>query len=147
MELQGADYGSLLEPKAAYEIDGARFDSLEQFYDEVSAVIVPGFRWGRNLDAFNDLLRGGFGTPEGGFEIRWKNHQLSRSRLGHREMAKRLREMLRRSHGSHRLRLLGRLLLAHLRLGPTVFDELEEIIRSHGAGGAESSDGVRLLLE
>ena len=62
-------------------------------------------------------------------------------------MVRKLRPMLRRSHGSYRLHLLGRLLRAHLRLGPTVFDELEEIIRAHGAGGAEASDGVRLLLE
>ena len=147
MGLQQADYASTLEPKAVYEIDGARFHSLDEFYDEVSAVLAPGASWGRSLDAFNDILRGGFGTPEGGFEIRWKNHAMSRSRLGHRETARQLRQMLRRSHRSHRPRLLGRLLLAHLRLGPTIFDELEEIIRAHGAGGSEASDGVRLLLD
>ena len=147
MGLQQADYASTLEPKAVYEIDGARFHSLDEFYDEVSAVLVPGASWERNLDAFNVILRGGFGTPEGGFEIRWKNHAMSRSRLGHLETARQVRQMLRRSHRSHRARLLGRLLLAYLRLGPTIFDELEEIIRAHGAGGREASDGVRLLLE
>ena len=44
--------------------------------------MIPDAYWGRNLDAFNDVLRGGFGTPEGGFTLRWKNHATSRRRLG-----------------------------------------------------------------
>jgi len=53
-----------------YEIDGQRFSTLEDFYTEVSRVVIPGADWGHNLDAFNDILRGGFGTPEGGFTVR-----------------------------------------------------------------------------
>ena len=53
-----------------YEIDGTRFHTLEEFFDEIGTVLIPGSEWGRNLDAFNDILRGGFGTPEGGFTIR-----------------------------------------------------------------------------
>ena len=49
------------------EIDGDNFSSIDEFYDEISRVLVPGVEWGRNLSAFNDILRGGFGTPEGGF--------------------------------------------------------------------------------
>ena len=41
-----------------YEIDGEHFSTLEAFYE------------GRNLDAFNDILRGGFGTPDEGFVLR-----------------------------------------------------------------------------
>ncbi len=50
---------------AEYVFDGAKITSLEAFYDEVSNVLVPGASWGRNLNAFNDILRGGFGTPGG----------------------------------------------------------------------------------
>lgn len=64
-----------------YEIDGAKFATLDGFYDEVSRVLIPNAVWGRNLDAFNDILRGGFGTPDDGFVLRWKNHQLSQERL------------------------------------------------------------------
>jgi RNAse (barnase) inhibitor barstar len=64
-----------------FEIDGASFETLEGFYDEVSRVLVRGRFWGRNLDAFNDILRGGFGTPDEGFVLRWRNHDLSRRRL------------------------------------------------------------------
>ena len=66
-----------------YEIDGRRFHTLEEFFDEISTVLIPGSEWGRNLDAFNDILRGGFGTPEGGFTIRWQNHAVSQERLGY----------------------------------------------------------------
>jgi RNAse (barnase) inhibitor barstar len=64
-----------------YEIDGADFSNLDEFYDEISRVLVPGVSWGRNLDAFNDILRGGFGTPEDGFTLHWKSHELSKHRL------------------------------------------------------------------
>jgi RNAse (barnase) inhibitor barstar len=53
--------------KKTLHVDGSEFSTLEGFYDHVSLRIVPGAEWGRNLDAFNDILRGGFGTPEEGF--------------------------------------------------------------------------------
>jgi RNAse (barnase) inhibitor barstar len=70
-----------MSPKPTYEIDGARFTTLEEFFDEISRVLIHGATWGRNLNAFNDILRGGFGTPEGGFILRWLNSDLSRDRL------------------------------------------------------------------
>lgn len=44
-----------MAPKKVYEIDGAAFSTLEEFYSEVSRKIVPGADWGHNLDAFNDI--------------------------------------------------------------------------------------------
>src|SRR5438093_13764258 len=70
-----------------YEIDGRRFSTLEDFYAEVSRVVIPGADWGHNLDAFNDIFRGGFGTPEGGFTVRWLQHAVSKDRLGCPETA------------------------------------------------------------
>lgn len=64
-----------------YEIDGADFSTLDEFYDEIGRIVTPGVYWGRNLDAFDDILSGGFGTPEDGFMLRWTNHELSRQRL------------------------------------------------------------------
>jgi RNAse (barnase) inhibitor barstar len=69
--------------KAEYEIDGRDFATLEEFYGVVSQVLIPGAKWGHNLDAFNDILRGGFGTLEGGFILRWKNSTVSRERQGY----------------------------------------------------------------
>jgi RNAse (barnase) inhibitor barstar len=65
--------------KMRLEIDGAHFSDIESFYDEVSKILEPDIFWGRNLDAFNDILRGGFGTPDEGFILVWKNHMLSKS--------------------------------------------------------------------
>lgn len=66
-----------------YVIDGSRITSLETFYDEISRAVIPGFPWGRNLDAFNDILRGGFGTPEDGFKLRWTAVAFSKRALGY----------------------------------------------------------------
>jgi len=74
-----------LMPKPIIEIDGSRFKTLDDFWEEISACLIPGARWGRNFDAFNDILRGGFGTPEGGFRLKWLNFQISRRNLSYPE--------------------------------------------------------------
>lgn len=64
--------------KQVVEIDGLRFDDLEGFYDEVSDNLIPGLRWGRNLDAFNDILT----WREEAYILRWLNSDHSRNVLG-----------------------------------------------------------------
>jgi RNAse (barnase) inhibitor barstar len=78
------------------ELDGFRMTTLEQFYDEVSRALTPRVFWGRNLDAFNDILRGGFGTPDHGFDLVWQHHAAAREHLGHRETVRQLELRLRR---------------------------------------------------
>lgn len=53
-------------PKKTYVIGGKNFSTLEGFWDEISEKVISNVYWGRNLDAFNDILYGGFGTPENG---------------------------------------------------------------------------------
>jgi RNAse (barnase) inhibitor barstar len=130
-----------------YEIDGSRFASLEEFFEEVSRVLIPGQSWGRNLDALNDILRGGFGTPTGGFTIDWKNHELSKQRLGYDETVRQLKIRLGVCHQESRDKVLGDLERARALQGPTVFDWLVDIIRIHCRGGREEEDGVELLLD
>ena len=129
-----------------YEIDGERFSTLEEFYDEIDRVmhLEP---WGHNLDAFNDILRGGFGTPEEGFTIRWKNHRTSKERLGYPETARQLRLRLELCHPANRERVAAYLRDAEQGRGQTVFDWLVGIIREHGRGGEEEQDRVELLLD
>lgn len=76
-----------------YEIDGERFSTMDEFFEEVDRVmrLSP---WGHGLDSFNDILRGGFGTPEEGFLILWKNHRLSKERLGYPETVHQLKMRL-----------------------------------------------------
>ena len=132
--------------KAVYEIDGRDFATLEEFYDVVSRLLIPGAEWGHNLDAFNDILRGGFGTPDGGFVLRWVNAALSRERLGYPETERQLERRLTRCHPANRESVGEDLERARQGVGATVFDWLVEIIEVHGAGGREQEDGVELVL-
>lgn len=113
------------------ELDGARFETLEGFYDEVERVLIPGATWGRNLDAFNDVLRGGFGTPEGGFTLRWVNAARSRRALSHEETARWLEARLPKVHPSNRRRVTERLEAARRGEGETLFETLVELVRGH----------------
>ena len=129
-----------------YVLDGAKITSLEAFFEQVSRVLIPGAYWGRNLDAFNDILRGGFGTPDEGFMIRWINSDASRTHLGHTETARQLEMTLERCHPSNRPAVRHDLQEARAGQGSTVFDWLIEIIDEHGDGGQEAEDKVQLVL-
>lgn len=129
-----------------YTIDGSRIGSLEEFYDEISGILIPGHPWGRNLDAFNDILRGGFGTPEG-FTLRWSHSELSKARLGYPETVRQLELRLAQCHPDNRAQVGQELADARAGIGPAVFDWLVDIIRSHGPGGGEAEDDVRLVLD
>jgi len=129
-----------------YVIDGARFETLEEFFQQISLVLIPGADWGRNLDAFNDILRGGFGTPNEGFEIHWVHSDTSRARLGYAETVRQLEARLERCHPSNRRNVAKQLSEARSGIGSTVFEWLVEIIEVHGDGGDEAADNVRLRL-
>src|SRR4051812_2590909 len=132
--------------KPVYEIDGRDFATLEEFYDVISRALIPGARWGRNLDAFNDVLRGGFGTPEGGFVLRWLDSARSRIALGYPATVTYLEQKSRRCHPSNVAHVQADLEAARRREGQTLFEILVEIIRVHGPGGEEERDGFELVL-
>lgn len=130
-----------------YVLDGSRITSLETFYDEISRVLIPGRQWGRNLDAFADILRGGFGTPDEGFTLRWSHSADAKKALGYPETVRQLEIRLECCHPSNR-REVGRMLSdARAGTGQTVFDRLVEIIRYHGPDGEQANDNVRLVLD
>ena len=129
-----------------YTIDGAAFSTLEGFFEEVGRVVIPGADWGHNLDAFSDILRGGFGTPEEGFELVWNDHARSRERLGYAETVRQLEKRLTRCHPTAREHVAKDLVAAKSGSGSTVFDWLVEIIRDHGPGGDREEDHVLLSL-
>lgn len=133
--------------KVIVEIDGNNFHTLEGFYDEISRMMIPGASWGSNLDKFNDILRGGFGTPDEGFIILWRNSTISQQRLGYSETVRQLEQRLLRCHYTNRPSVEIELMQARGSQGSTVFDWLVEIIRIHGNGGKEAEDGVELRLE
>ncbi|MBA2738009.1 MAG: barstar family protein [Pyrinomonadaceae bacterium] len=127
--------------KRIYEIDGNNFSTLEEFWDEISRVLIPDVYWGRNLDAFNDILRGGFGTPEEGFILVWKNSSLSRERLGYAETTRQLEKRLERCHPTNRDSVKLQIEESKQNKFPTVFEWLVEIIEY------EEHDDIELRLE
>lgn len=133
--------------KPAIYIDGEHFSTLDEFFRHFQEQALDGACWGSNLDSFHDVLRGGFGTPEDGFLLIWKNHLLSRCRLGYAETQRVLRRRLTTCHPANDERVQAELALAQQHQGETVFDWLVEIISIHGPGGPEQEDGVELLLQ
>src|ERR1700733_9809290 len=121
-------------------IDGANFSDFDGFAREFSRLLCN-YSWRGNLDAFNDLLRGGFGTPEGGWILRWLNSDLSRSALGYEAAVVRLERILLTCHPSNRPNVADRIRLARSSHGPTLFDEIVEIIREHGLDEGEAREG------
>lgn len=61
------------------------FSNLTEFYDEIERKMTSGLDWniGRNLNAFNDLLREGFGVHDcdENYKLIWENSQKSKSEL------------------------------------------------------------------
>ena len=94
----------------------------------------------------DDVLRGGFGTPDGGFVLRWLNSDRSRSTLAYPATLRYLEGKVRRCHPSNVGYVRADLESARRGEGQTLFDILVEIIRTHGPGGEEADDGVELEL-
>lgn len=69
-----------------FTIDGANFHDRDGFYQEIDRLLTRDLEWktGHNLDAYNDLLRGGFGAHEYGEPIvlKWLNYSKSKEDLG-----------------------------------------------------------------
>jgi hypothetical protein len=126
-------------------LDGSTFDDLLGFQRAFSTFLVD-YDWHGNLDAFNDLLRGGFGTPEGGFVLRWLHSARSRKALGYDATVTHLERLLETCHPDNVQRVQSELAAARCNQGPTLFDVVVEIIRDHGPGGDEAEDGVVLEL-
>ncbi|WP_407837939.1 barstar family protein [Streptomyces sp. DSM 116496] len=113
-----------------YVLDGKRIHTLEDFWLVIGeAVDGPGGYFGRNLDAFNDCLTGGYMDLEDGedFVFEWHDHAHSQQALGYAETARQLEIRLERCHHTNRPRVAKELAAARAGEGPTVFDWLVEI--------------------
>ena len=127
-------------PQPVLTLDGRRCDTLAGFFAEAGRVVCPGVGWGHNLDAFHDVLRGGFGTPAGGFTLVWAHSAASRVALGYPETVRQLEQRVAHCHPTNRAAVAADLGRAHAGVGPTVFDWLVDIIHAHAV------DGVELVL-
>jgi hypothetical protein len=87
--------------------------------------------WRGNLDAFNDMLAGGFGTPDDGFILIWRNSAISKEKLGYAETVEWYEIMIQHCHPSNVKAITRRLEHARDNVGYTLFDKLVEIINDH----------------
>jgi hypothetical protein len=125
--------------KKVYALDGTRFSTLAECAAEFTRVLGLTTPWSGHLDAFNDFLNGGFGTPDEGFILFWQHSDISRQRLGYGETLRWLEDRVQHCHPSNVASFQERIVSARRGEGETLFDTLVEIIRDH--------DDIELRLE
>lgn len=112
-------------------LDGNNFSTLEGFYEEIDKLLTKDLDWktGHNLDAYNDLLRGGFGVhePDQPLEIHWINSEKSRQDLGYPATEQYLQVRYNKCHPSNRKHFSEKLEACKNHQGPTLFDQIIEI--------------------
>ncbi len=116
-------------------LNGAHIHDIPSFYGEVNAVFMANESWqlAQSLDAFNDLLYGGFGALAGNepATLVWLDAELSRKALGHEATRRYYLDKLaqpERFNSAHFQRQLEALENAS---GKTYFDILLEIVADH----------------
>ena len=113
-------------------IDGNKFSDLEGFYTEMDKLLTKDLDWktGHNMNAFNDLLSGGFGVHEYGepLHIEWINFAKSRQDLGYHATKNYYQELLKKCHPSSRENVESRLQEVEECKGKTILDMIVDII-------------------
>lgn len=116
-------------------INGDNFADLESFYVEIDRVLTKDLDWetGHNLDAFNDLLRGGFGAYE--YEepigLIWTNISKSKADLGLDATKKWYERKIAESKVENQQFFKDKLKELTENKGQTLFDTILEIISEH----------------
>lgn len=115
--------------------DGNKFADLESFYNEIDNVLTKNLDWqtGHNLNAFNDILRGGFGVHEyeEPIKIIWTNSLKSKNDLGFDATIKYLVNNLSTCHPTNIEYVKTDLEEAKLHKGKTLFEIIVDIIKEH----------------
>lgn len=116
-------------------INGNNFSDLESFYDEIDRVLTKDLDWdtGHNLDAFNDLLRGGFGVyeHEEPIKLTWENISKSKSDLGLEATKKWYERKISENKIENQQFFKDKLKELTENNGQTLFDIIIEIISEH----------------
>ncbi|KKC37265.1 ribonuclease inhibitor [Devosia epidermidihirudinis] len=116
-------------------IDGGAIDDIGSFYAEINRVFMVGVDWqlGESLDAFNDLLYGGFGAIEGNeaIDLVWTEFERSRDRLGRDVTRRFLSAKLSHPDRFDTARIERDLAALDAGEGQTYFEILLEIIGDH----------------
>ena len=117
--------------RAVFVVDGTKFSTLAEAGAEFTRALGFTSPWAGSLCALSVMLRGGFGTPNDDFALVWRHSDVSRKRLGYEETVRWCERELTNGHPSMLPATRQGLQEAQQRCGATVFDWLEDIIRSH----------------
>jgi len=113
-------------------IDGNTIHDIPSFYDEINRVFMSGEDWalGPSLDAFSDMLRGGYGAVSGDEPVilRWMAMDKNRSDLGFEVTHAFYTSKLDRPETFNAKTIAGRLAALEAGTGPTYFEIVLEII-------------------
>lgn len=97
-------------------------------------------KWNGNLDAFNDYLSWPYQLSETKYQLRLKNSGHLKEVLGYEATAERLESIVKTCHPSNSIAIAAELHAARCKLGPTLFEEILEIIDNN-------KEYVELILE
>lgn len=107
-------------------INGEHFSTIEEFYNEIDQLLTQNLSWetGHNMDAFHDLLRGGFGVHEveEGIDFLWVHTNKSRQDFGYEATEDYWRNILQTCHPSNREKVMQKIKAAQCKEGDTLFD-------------------------
>jgi RNAse (barnase) inhibitor barstar len=116
-------------------IDGSSIRDIPSFYAEVNRVFMADENWkiGDSLDAFNDLLFGGYGALKEAehAELVWLNMENSRQVLGYNATKNYYLEKLKPNSPFNKELFSEKLVALENGTGETYFDTILAIIAEH----------------
>ncbi|GAB2521999.1 barstar family protein [Spirosoma aerophilum] len=117
------------------EIDGTAINDIASFYDEINRAFMVGESWriGPSLDAFNDLLYGGYGALQGAesVELVWHHMDHSRNALGKQTTRDYYLDKLRPGSPYNKKLFKEKLETLDNGAGETYFDTVMAILTEH----------------
>ncbi|GAB3793809.1 hypothetical protein GCM10028819_06060 [Spirosoma humi] len=117
------------------QIDGSAINDIASFYEEVNRVFMAAESWqiGPSLDAFNDLLFGGYGTLQGAqsVELVWHHMDHSRQALGYETTRTYYLDKLKPGSPYNKKLFEEKLEALESGRGETYFDTVLSIIAEH----------------
>lgn len=117
------------------EIDGSAINDIASFYKEINRVFMVGESWqiGQSLDAFNDLLFGGYGALQGAesVDLVWHHLDHSRKALGYQTTRAYYLDKLRPESPYNKQWFAEKLVALESGHGETYFDIIMSIIAEH----------------
>ena len=117
------------------EIEGNTINDITSFYEEINRVFMVGESWliGQSLDAFNDLLFGGYGALQGAESAKlvWHHMDHSRKALGYQTTRDYYLDKLKPGSPYNKKVFQEKLVALDSGSGETYFDTIMSILAEH----------------